>query len=340
MESMQTHHNLDFMRTLAVCLVFIDHATLFANIRMFHGWDLRWLGVFGVYLFFVHTCLVLMWSLERRPHTLDFYVRRVFRIYPLAIFTVLLVIGLRLKIYDSSALSLGTVFSNLLLAQNLWVHENIIGVLWSLPLELQMYLVLPVLFLFARRERTIWPFLVFWLFTCAAAIALYGSHGGNGLYGVIPHFLPGVIAYLGFKRWPARLPAASFPLLLLGLLCFFQYAPSPRQGWIICLALGLALPFFRDFRNKILIRVSHTVATYSYGIYLLHIVCLYLGFFVLKGHSFWIRMGVTLSTLALSSWAAYHFIEQPMVKIGSRAANRLQVKFGTDYKSDYGLDLA
>ena len=56
-----THHNLDFMRSLAVAVVFIDHATLAAGINFFHSWDLRWLGDFGVYLFFVHTCLVLMW---------------------------------------------------------------------------------------------------------------------------------------------------------------------------------------------------------------------------------------------------------------------------------------
>ena len=40
-------------------------------------------------MFFVHTALVLMWSLDRRPHILDFYIRRIFRIYPLAIFAVL-----------------------------------------------------------------------------------------------------------------------------------------------------------------------------------------------------------------------------------------------------------
>lgn len=160
---MPTRHNLDVMRSLAVVLVLIDHAALFVGVRMWHGWDLRWIGVFGVYLFFVHTCLVLMWSLERRPHTLDFYVRRAFRIYPLSMLVVAFITITHFEhMYAPATLTKGLVLSNFLLIQNLWPHKNIMGPLWSLPLEVEMYLLLPALFVFARRERAIWPFLLFW----------------------------------------------------------------------------------------------------------------------------------------------------------------------------------
>ena len=337
---MQTKWNLDLMRSAAVLAVFIDHLTLLAGVDVFHGWNLRWLGVFGVYLFFVHTCLVLMWSLERRPHTLDFYVRRVFRIYPLAIITVLITIVFHVPYFDFHLLSFGLIFTNLLLIQNLWIHGNVLGVFWSLPLEVDMYLLLPALFIFARKERAIWPFLVFWGFACAASRATYGPEGGNGLYAVIPHFLPGIMAYIGFKRNKPRLPAALFPLLLVLLLAFFEYHPSVRQGWFVCLALGLLLPQFRDLTNPIVARVSHTIATYSYGIYLLHLFALWFGFVMLKGHSLALRMSVTLSTLAVMSWVSYHFIESPFMHLGSRVANRLQTRFGTNRNEEYGLDLA
>ena len=340
MGEMQAKLNLDLMRSVAVLAVFIDHVTLLAGVDVLHGWNLRWLGVFGVYLFFVHTCLVLMWSLERRPHTLDFYVRRIFRIYPLAIFTVLLAIALRLPYFDPHILSFGLIFSNLFLIQNLWIHENLLGVFWSLPLEVDMYLLLPALFLFARKESAIWPFLVFWAFACAADHATYGRQGGNGLFAVIPHFLPGIMAYVGFKRYRPRLPAGLFAVLLVLLLAFFEYRPSVVQGWFVCLALGLLLPHFRDLKNSIVAKVSHTIATYSYGIYLLHLVALWFGFVLLKGHSLWLRMFVTLSTLALMSWASYHFIESPFMHLGSRVANRLQTRFGTSRAEEYGLDLA
>ena len=267
-----THHNLDFMRSLAVAVVFIDHATLAAGINFFHSWDLRWLGDFGVYLFFVHTCLVLMWSLERRPHTLDFYVRRIFRIYPLAILTVSFIATTRFNaMYTPYPLFPSMVLSNLLLIQNLWQRPNIVGVLWSLPLELEMYVLLPALFIFARRERAVWPFLLFWTFACFAAVATYGKDFGNGLYAVIPHFLPGVMAYIAFKHRKAVLPAWSFVAFLLVLLVCFEYVPGVKQGWLVCLIVGLALPSFIDFRESLFTRLSNEIAKYSYGIYLLHL---------------------------------------------------------------------
>ncbi len=57
--------NLDLLRTIAVLLVLIQHLC-----RRLHIEHLSWipttsLGYFGVLLFFVHTSLVLMYSLER-----------------------------------------------------------------------------------------------------------------------------------------------------------------------------------------------------------------------------------------------------------------------------------
>jgi peptidoglycan/LPS O-acetylase OafA/YrhL len=66
------------------------------------------IGSFGVLLFFVHTCLVLMYSMERsnlegRRLADNFYIRRIFRIYPLSIFAVLAAVALHL---DSGVLNL------------------------------------------------------------------------------------------------------------------------------------------------------------------------------------------------------------------------------------------
>ena len=336
-----THHNLDFMRSLAVAVVFIDHATLAAGINFFHSWDLRWLGDFGVYLFFVHTCLVLMWSLERRPHTLDFYVRRIFRIYPLAILTVSFIAITRFKaMYTPYPLFPSMVLSNLLLIQNLWQRPNIVGVLWSLPLELEMYVLLPALFIFARRESAVWPFILFWTFACFAAVATYGKDFGNGLYAVIPHFLPGVMAYIAFKHRKAVLPAWSFVAFLLVLLVCFEYVPGVKQGWLVCLIVGLTLPSFIDFRESLFTRLSHEIAKYSYGIYLLHPFATYIGFHMLWGRPWWIQWPLSLAITGGLAIPAYYLIEKPCISLGARVANRLQQRFGTNYKLDYGLDLA
>src|SRR6266404_7493565 len=89
----QEFANLDLLRSLAVLSVFFSHLV---EIVTHHETEVTWhLGQIGVLIFFVHTGLVLMQSMERlgldgRALFLTFYVRRWFRIYPLSMFCVLL----------------------------------------------------------------------------------------------------------------------------------------------------------------------------------------------------------------------------------------------------------
>src|SRR5215475_12688960 len=85
--------NLDLLRAIAVLLVLTQH--LMVRLYIDHVWWIpsNCLGWFGVLLFFVHTTLVLMESLERQQEGIfgPFYLRRFFRIYPLSIFAVAVV---------------------------------------------------------------------------------------------------------------------------------------------------------------------------------------------------------------------------------------------------------
>src|SRR6266566_9590708 len=124
--------NLDFLRAIAVLLVLAQHVCKRMHVEQI-GWvATSSLGLFGVLLFFVHTSLVLMQSMERSnlsgwPLFRNFYGRRFFRIYPLSIFTVLTALALRLDsdINGIAGLSVGVlpgkvaIFSHLLLIQNL-----------------------------------------------------------------------------------------------------------------------------------------------------------------------------------------------------------------------------
>ena len=97
--------NLDVLRAIAVLLVLAQHLS-----RRMHIEHIAWvptssLGLFGVLLFFVHTSLVLMYSLHRSkdrcglhgpPLLRDFYIRRAFRIYPLSILAICVALALHL----------------------------------------------------------------------------------------------------------------------------------------------------------------------------------------------------------------------------------------------------
>jgi peptidoglycan/LPS O-acetylase OafA/YrhL len=94
-----------------------------------------------------------------------FYIRRFFRIYPLSILTVLGAVALHLHA-NGRGISFGPrpqpleLTSNLLLVQNLTYSDSIVGPLWSLPIEVQMYVLLPFFFLW--RKPPLWGLILLW----------------------------------------------------------------------------------------------------------------------------------------------------------------------------------
>ena len=151
--------NLDVLRAIAVLLVFANHIM---NALIGHISPLAaWLGRAGVQAFFVHTSLVLMGSMEkddapsRRGWIKRFYVRRALRIYPLAIAVIALVLLLHVPsrtVYGTAeTFTLGEILANFALVQDLLGQRFVLGVLWTLPMELQMYVALPLCYLIARN---------------------------------------------------------------------------------------------------------------------------------------------------------------------------------------------
>src|SRR2546428_4029591 len=83
--------------------------------------------------------------------------RRVFRVYPLSISVVLAVFLLGLPVAGPPwamhplHLTAQGLLANVLLLQNVTMSGSVVIPLWSLPYEIQMYLVLPAIFLLVRR---------------------------------------------------------------------------------------------------------------------------------------------------------------------------------------------
>jgi peptidoglycan/LPS O-acetylase OafA/YrhL len=322
--------NLDLLRSIAVVLVVVEHTLLAMRIQWIGNWNIAWLGVVGVFMFFVHTSLVLMWSLERKPHVLDFYIRRFFRIYPLSIATILVTLLFHIPTMQNiqgdtfyPAFAAKSIVSNILLVQNLGWGGNFLGVMWTLPLEVDMYFLLPFLFFFVRRNFVLWPLLTLWIATAAYDRANFPPD--NNTFAVcIPYFLSGVIAYVLYTKVTPRLPVLLMPLLVIVLLCVFMPWPSWRNGWWLTLTLGLTLPFFRPLRAKWLVSASHHIAKYSYGIYLIHPFCIAFGINLLHEYNLSVRIAAIIVTMALIVIPAYHFLEKPMIDLGARLAARAE----------------
>ena len=332
--------NLDALRSFAVLLVIYDHLMVHFGIRESIMLSPRLLGLFGVFLFFVHTSFVLMYSLERQQQRQPgqalfwpFILRRCFRIYPLSVVAVtayFLLIDFtphHLFGWPTVTSSLGDhvsmpVFvSNLLLIQDLTGASSPGGVPWTLPLEMHMYLFLPLLFLLSHRVGTKGLMLGLWPVAVVVALVQLKIHVGLEVLKHVPLFVPGVVCYSLSKTRPV-LGAWALPVVLAAsltaylLLC--RVIPSQvAAGYPICLFVGLALPRITEVSNQAVRRAAHLIAKYSYGIYLAHPICIMLAFVWLRPLPAPAQWFAFLAFLCSLPFALYHGVEAPMIAAGN-----------------------
>lgn len=345
MDSRQESPNLDFLRSAAVLFVLAFHVLLLfeqqhspyvKGLGLFHS-----IGYWGVLIFFVHTSLVLMFSLERqqmrfpgKPDYIPFLVRRIFRIFPLSIFIVFAVTALGLPLgsiiggrFEAVHLDGAVVISNLFLLQNLSHTDSVIVPLWSLPYEMQMYLLLPPLFLLVRSTRKLLPIFALW-----TVAVLLGSHHirleKHGIPDLIiygPCFMAGVFAYALTLKKSLRLPAWLWPVTIALLTLLFLRSPNYQNAWYYCMALAVAIPQFREMADPLSGRIFQTIARYSYGIYLGHFICIWLAFQAIGGIPAWSRWAILLITVPALACVFYHLIERPMIRRGERVASACRI---------------
>ncbi len=329
--------NLDFLRAMAVMFVFVDHLFLTMGIQRIAFFSPADLGRVGVYFFFVHTSLVLMMSLERTlihglRKVLHFYLRRMFRIYPLAMFFVLLVYlcNVPQDVWGAGTAphDFHTILGNLLLAQNVMGTTCLFGPLWSLPLEVQMYLMLPLVFYLVRRISPTFLLILWGLSVMGAVAYLPFRSTGHVLWRLevivfIPCFLGGAVAYQMAQKSRPLLPGWLWPLTILAVLNVYLAFERQRYGWLACLLLGLSVPFFAQIQTEWLARAAKWVATYSYGIYLSNIVILWFAFRICaRWMPRFVVWSVFIACAVFIPVACFHWIEKPLMKVGGTLADR------------------
>lgn len=342
------YSNLDLLRAIAVLLVFLGHLTLFHGLLTLGPFHLILMGTLGVMLFFVHTCLVLMQSLERQwkryfqqfPNNtsggflffVEFMMRRCFRIYPLSVVVILLILAFRLPLATISpghfvgfSPDFGDILANLFLVQNLSRRSPLLGPIWSLPYELQMYLFLPFLFLLLWPNRSLWRVAAAWIIALFLALMVLRVWPNPNIVLFLPCFLPGVFAYQLQRIVKPRLSSILWPsMVLIPVLVFLLSKPGMNwiEKWALCLVIGLTAPFFHQITHPWLVASSRSIAKYSYGIYLTHFFSIWFSFEYLSSTHLAFRVVVFLLLATGLPVLFYHLFEQPMIDLGKRLADR------------------
>jgi peptidoglycan/LPS O-acetylase OafA/YrhL len=338
--------NLDFLRSLAVLLVVASHVGMFYVNR---AQIIAPLGGLGVDLFFVHTSLVLMQSLERQEREgskhlfRTFITRRFFRIYPLATLVTITVLlfhipqgGIHVGHVTAIYPNIGQVLYNLTLTQGFFtLAPSIVAPLWSLSFEVEMYLFLPFLYRLLRGRRYAAPILyVGVLIISTLIIYCYPYESGYSflrLFRVAPCFMAGLVAFWLSKKVAPRLPAYSWCILLLALPGFVIWVPAgwlPVWLWRVPLIVGFAIPWFKQLTLPALNAASRIIARYSYGVYLVHYFCIWAGLERL-GHGHPVLGPIIFCALVTAiPVALYHAVEKPLITIGKRLSSA-DLKVGT-----------
>jgi peptidoglycan/LPS O-acetylase OafA/YrhL len=348
------YSNLDVLRSLAVLSVVVQHFWRQCYFFHFIGFSpfinqlVGNLSFTGVMFFFVHTCLVLMMSLERGPseHMVrSFLIRRAFRIFPLCWTAIVLALATGLTDQGgANAASLGWqgVLANFALVQNVAnKFPSAIGPLWSLPWEVQMYMVLPILFLFLRKFSKIRVVFALWAGATLLAAAVIRPGLPRMFHAALypPMFIGGMVAYKLLARLKdepraRQLPAWAWPLFVIALFALqallvggneFESTRGILCDSLVCVILAIAIPVFSDGTNIWLAVPAQQLAKYSYGVYLLHVPALILVLRYLPGLPLALKCLVFLVLTAAMSFVSYHSIEEPLIRLGKRltTASRL-----------------
>jgi peptidoglycan/LPS O-acetylase OafA/YrhL len=357
---------VDALRGFAAFAVLFHHATLLPtteagmpNLVPACLLPFSTAGSLGVEVFFVLSGFVIAHSLSDSSLTVRelgrFMFRRQCRLDP-PYWTVLLIIlaqgMLRARIswvHSDPLPSFTTVATNLLYLQQLLGAPSMLGVAWTLCLEIQFYLFFLVLLRIGRpatpnlipgRLGGAIVHLVFSTGILSLFLAQWpGGYQWFGRYWF--YFVGGVLAYWTFQGFTSRGWFLTFLGCYLAALLRSFIFPMPHAGYLAQEALPL--PLLLGFATAILLwwsgethriyswsggRVMQFLGRISYSLYLTHVLfcsaVLRLGHWLTGtnplGGCCWILLAMAMSLIAAHVY--YHFVERPSIRLASWVKTR------------------
>lgn len=371
-------HYFDFVRGWAAVLVFFNHAAILGGGPIWLTGDRVGAEAVNAFMFasgflIYYQCatgsaydgLRSAWGIR------NFYIRRFFRIAPA--YYVALAVALLLshwlgearlaigEVVPASRTSMERYFIDDYL-QSIALHASFVfGLLpqhafstplpdWSLGLEMQFYLLFPLLFALLRRR---------FLPAMAALLAVFLlARVGLKLAGIeypmptllalkFHNFAAGmVVAHLFVNRMPLgrSWPLVALTLVFLGVGERSLVMPAMLlfSLWFLCgsAAQGVAMKaaLARVFEH----RSSSLLAELSYSVYIVHLIFMLPLFAVVARHTSgftaaWLVASVALLALvAVVSWGMYRWVELPGIALGKRLLARPARPRGDSLARDAG----
>jgi peptidoglycan/LPS O-acetylase OafA/YrhL len=321
---------LDGWRGIAILLVLFDH-----TMNVFRGYGASpWVqtGQHGVTLFFVLSGFLITSSLLNGPIDLrSFYIRRIFRLMPVAwaYLGLLLLLNLRVHVVSKSA-----VLASLFFYRNFEAATfgSATWHFWSLSLEEQFYLVWPIVLLLAGARRSRWIAVVA-ISACALYRFAFWSHYNQELFNCQTQvradaLLAGCLMALCLRdprlrlhieRWSGML---ALPALCVFLFCISRFTLLPPLAESVSIVLLLTASVLHPqstFAKPLSWQWLSKLGVISYSIY----VWQELFMLVARGEGNFGRVLLLGVVLPLLVGCSYFYLERPLTRLGHSLSKRI-----------------
>lgn len=324
---MKASNNFDLIRLLAATQVALVH------ILRHSGFEVPEEATYfpGVPIFFFISGYLIDGALARNGNLWDYLRNRALRLYPgLATATL----ASTLFMAAAGYFSIKWIAGQLTFFQ-WWVPYgmggyglgNPNGALWSIAIELQFYLIAPLVF---ANQRFVPYALAFFLAMNVAIMATY-----DGFHVILMTYLPWVYMFLtgaylrqnkALRASILRLPGYVFAMLIAWVFVSSHWLPT--DNWITPLQfIPMALVVLKaaysapGLADRLLRRND-----YSYGIYIFHIPIL--SVFYHAGWSGWPLAAVAVPLTIFIAVASWRYIERPALRLKRQTSYRHQKTLG------------
>lgn len=341
MDNTGRNNNFNMIRFVAAIMVIYGHMSHIIGVPVLTVFN-QDVSTIAVKIFFIISGYLIASSYMRDSNILRYSIRRFFRIIPgLLILTLLtvfvfgpLLTTLSVKEYFSAPETFLYLRNAILYPQyNLPgvftnnIYPNAVnGSLWSLPVEVAMYILMPILLFIFKKLKIMKPGIIITVIAMIlldlvrmkyfpeARFIFYGSNVIDGLT-LIPFFFIGClftfpeVKKLLNLQWAVALSAG-------GLLISLNYIKAEALLFIILpyLIFSFALeprPIFGNFFTK----HDYSFGLYLYGFLIQQILVLYLSKYNLSLNIYFVISVIVTFVFAFLSW---HLVERPMQNLGKR----------------------
>ncbi|HEK2065889.1 TPA: acyltransferase [Proteus mirabilis] len=344
--------SVQYLRGIASILVVFYHTNWFLDgvyAQENLGKLLFKTGAFGVDLFFIISGFIICLSTEKKEThgVYNFFIRRLFRIYPLLIISVILFYFI-IKPESSLALLLKSIIP---------IHSdyttgspffgfNLLDSAWTITYEISFYMIFAVCILMSHKYRSLLSILSMIIAFIASSYFFNGSisldayfKSENSLnYNILSlfyssmflDFIYGVIIYICYKHISLKFNIflKSFPYIMLLLTClilsqldlFYGHGPL-KWGLISALIVFSCVMYEKSYGIKYRDWLKY-LGDISYSIYIVHILvleCVYrFDTHLYPNTSGLTRMLIVFSIVIIVSITLHELIEKKFISIGKK----------------------